>query len=209
AIPPQEIPMLPANTLAAISNVVALNLEPQTTMAILGAILAPVLPDAGHPRPRKRGRPRRKPQGRRRTRKKARPRVGAATNSQRSGGGPWRGPARGPTDAPRQGAARAPAANPGKSANAVAKIAGVNRGPVLRVRSELEAEGAQRPTPKPAAKPLTEPRQRAQRFLKDTLARGPKQVSDVEAAAEKAHVDPTALGQGRGGLGGGPMRRND
>ena len=39
--------MLPANTLAAISNVVALNLEPQTTMAVLGALLAPLLQSAG------------------------------------------------------------------------------------------------------------------------------------------------------------------
>jgi hypothetical protein len=42
---------------------------------------------------------------------------------------------------------------------------------------------------------------RAQRFLRDTLARGPKPVTDVEAAAEKAHVDPQTLAQARGDLG--------
>jgi hypothetical protein len=55
---------------------------------------------------------------------------------------------------------------------------------------------------KPAntAKP-TERRQRAQQFLKDTLAHGPKQVSAVEEAAEKAHIDAHALAQARADLG--------
>src|SRR6516165_9080638 len=42
---------------------------------------------------------------------------------------------------------------------------------------------------------------RARQFLKDALAAGPKRVSDVEAAAEKAHVDLTTLTQARGDLG--------
>ena len=46
-----------------------------------------------------------------------------------------------------------------------------------------------------------ERRERAQRFLKDTLAAGPKPVSMVEAAAAKAHVDPTSLEQARADLG--------
>src|SRR5262249_9926160 len=51
------------------------------------------------------------------------------------------------------------------------------------------------------AKPPTQRRQRAQRFLKDTLARGAKRVTDVEEAAEKARVDPDALAQARAELG--------
>jgi hypothetical protein len=39
-----------------------------------------------------------------------------------------------------------------------------------------------------------------QRFLKDALAGGPKPVSDIEAAASKAHVDSTALEQARADL---------
>jgi len=46
-----------------------------------------------------------------------------------------------------------------------------------------------------------ERRERAQRFLKDKLAGGPKPVTDIEAAASKAHVDPTALDQARADLG--------
>src|SRR5262249_19938387 len=41
----------------------------------------------------------------------------------------------------------------------------------------------------------------AQRFLKDALAHGPKQVSGVEDAAERAHIDEHTLGQARGDLG--------
>jgi hypothetical protein len=72
--------MLPANTLAAISNIVALNLESSITAAVLGAVLAPLLrssdPElsqlrAGRPRSKSRRAPRRK-------RKKSRPRVAAA-----------------------------------------------------------------------------------------------------------------------------------
>jgi len=118
--------MLPANTLAAISNVVALNLEPQTTMAILSAILAPVLPDAGKPQPRA-GRPRSKPRkAPQRKRKKARQRMAAAHAGE-------------PTDSQRQRAARALNANPSVSLTRVATIAGVSRSTVVNARSELEA----------------------------------------------------------------------
>jgi hypothetical protein len=47
----------------------------------------------------------------------------------------------------------------------------------------------------------TDRRARAQQFLRGELARGPRPVTDVEQAAEKAHVDPTALAQARGDLG--------
>jgi hypothetical protein len=169
--------MLPASTLAAISNVVALNLEPRTTMTVLGAILAPLLPDAKQ----RAGRPRSKSRkARRRKRKKAR----VAANAES-------------TDGPRQRAARALAANPGASLTAVAEIAGVSRGTVVNARDELAAE-ARKPTPK--TKP-SERRERAQRFLKDALAHGPRKVSDVEEAAAKAHLDSQVLEQARGDLG--------
>jgi len=86
----------------------------------------------------------------------------------------------------------------------------VSRSTVVNAARELAAEARRqarrearqaRATPKPAAKPLTEARARAQRFLRDMLAHGPKRVSDVEEAAEKAHVDLTALTQARGDLG--------
>jgi len=41
---------------------------------------------------------------------------------------------------------------------------------------------------------------RAQRFLKDALAQGPKPVTVIEEAATKSHVDPTALEQARADL---------
>src|SRR5262249_1422951 len=44
-------------------------------------------------------------------------------------------------------------------------------------------------------------RQRAQHFLREQLARGPKPASVVEEAAAKAHIDEQALGQARGDLG--------
>jgi hypothetical protein len=46
-----------------------------------------------------------------------------------------------------------------------------------------------------------ERRQRAQRFLRDALAHGPKRVSDVEEAAAKAHIETHALEQARADLG--------
>jgi hypothetical protein len=42
---------------------------------------------------------------------------------------------------------------------------------------------------------------RAQQFLKDELARGPKRVTDVEEAAAKAHLDVHVLEQARADLG--------
>jgi cell division protein FtsB len=47
----------------------------------------------------------------------------------------------------------------------------------------------------------TERRSRAQRFLKDALAQGPKEVQAVEAAATKARIDDVLLSQARADLG--------
>jgi hypothetical protein len=85
------------------------------------------------------------------------------------------------------------------------EIAKVSRSTVVHAREALDAEArkaarkAARETSKPAKS--TERRQRAQQFLREQLARGPKQASVVEDAAAKAHVDPQALEQARGDLG--------
>jgi hypothetical protein len=93
-------------------------------------------------------------------------------------------------------------ANPGATLTAVAEAAGVSRSTVVNARDELAAEARRKPraTAKPAKQP-TERRARAQQFLKDALAHGPRRVSEVEEAAAKAHVDLQTLEQARGDLG--------
>jgi hypothetical protein len=68
----------------------------------------------------------------------------------------------------------------------------------VKTRNEIEkaerkqARKSRETTPSILSKPA-ERRQRAQQFLREQLARGPKQASDVEEAAAKAHVDPQTL----------------
>ena len=75
----------------------------------------------------------------------------------------------------------------------------------MNARRELakEARKAARKETREPAKTVQPPdcRERAQRFLQDQLARGPKRATDVEEAASKAHVDPQALEQARTELG--------
>jgi hypothetical protein len=112
-----------------------------------------------------------------------------------------------PADGPRKRAIAALKANPDATLTDVAKLARCSHGTAINARNELAAKARkearkearkQRETSKPA-KP--ERRQRAQRFLLDALAHGPKQVSDLEEAAEKAHVDQHSLEQARADLG--------
>jgi hypothetical protein len=187
--------MLPAADLAEIlANLSALNLQPNTTTAVIGAILAPLLRSSYPGAPvsipairsgKKPGRPR----GPRRKRKRS-VRVAAAAES---------------TATPRQRALAALKTNPGVSLTRVAEIAGVSRSTVVNARDELGAEAhkqARKQAAKSALKPeTTERRARAQRFLQDALAHGPKPVSDIEAAAEKAHIELHTLQQARGALG--------
>ena len=76
----------------------------------------------------------------------------------------------------------------------------------MKTRNEIEkaerkqARKSRETTPSILSKPA-ERRQRAQQFLREQLARGPKQASAVEEAAAKAHIDEQALGQARGDLG--------
>src|SRR5262249_2849188 len=113
--------MLPASTLSAINNVVALHLEPHTTMKVLGAILAPVLSSElekekraggrGGPKPRRATRPRKKPKHQAARSRDARERAIAVLK-----------------------------ANRGASLTAVAKAAGVSHGTAMNARHELAAE---------------------------------------------------------------------
>src|SRR5262249_25358328 len=166
--------------------------------------------EGGHP-----GRGRRRGQGRGRRRKKSRPRVVAAGKHHVRLAG-RRAPSRRAAVAPepvsnetvagrnsqRQRATAALKANPGVSLTRVAEIAKCSRSTVSNAARELGVE-TRKPARKPSepSKPPTEARVRAQRFLKDALAHGPKPVTDVEAAAERAHVDLTTLAQARGDLG--------
>jgi phosphoglycolate phosphatase-like HAD superfamily hydrolase len=102
-----------------------------------------------------------------------------------------------PTEA-RDRALAALRANPDRAPTEIAKIAKVSRATVVNAREQLakEAHKAARST---TAKP--DRRHRAQRFLRDELADGPKCVTDVEEAAERAHVDLGSLEQARADLG--------
>jgi len=179
--------MLPAADLSEIlTNLAALNLQPNTAAAVLGAVLAPLLrssspapvlpvPPQRAARPRSSPRPRK----RRRAAREARERAIAELKT-----------------------------NPNATLAEVAKLAGVSHGTAINARKELAAEGrkqarkeARRKSHEKSKAAQPERRQRAQRFLKDALAHGPKQVSDVEEAAEKAHVDAHSLEQARGDLG--------
>src|SRR5262249_2145201 len=172
AIPPQEIAsMLPADIIAEITtNLAGLHLESNTTAQILAAVFAPLLRSSGSRDP--------DPVPKRRHKRAGRPRRKAKRQA------PRQKYTRAPTEA-RERARAALKANPGLSLTRVAKAAGVSRSTVVNARGDLAAEG-HKPTPKPA-KPPDERRQRAQRFLRDELAHGPKRVSDVEEAATKAH----------------------
>src|SRR5262249_50502703 len=188
---PQEIaPMLPASNLAEIlTNLAALNLQPNPAAAVLGAILAPLLrtaetpPTVLEPQPSRRRPSSKRARGGRRKRKYRRS---------------------APSEA-RDRALAALKADPAASTTDLVKLAKVSRSTVVHAREALDAEArkaarkAARETSKPAKS--TERRPRAQQFLREQLARGPKQASVVEDAAAKAHVDEQALGQARADLG--------
>jgi hypothetical protein len=191
----QEIaPMLPADTIAEITiNLAALNLQPSTAAQILAAVLAPLMrttetPPAGlepaGSKPTRRPRSSKRARGGRRKRKYRR---------------------HAPSEA-RDRALAALRANPNATPTEIAKLAKVSRSTAVHARKALDAEArkaarrSRKTTPSTISKPA-ERRQRAQRFLKDTLAQGPKPVTAVEEAAAKAHVDPTALEQARADLG--------
>jgi len=202
--------MLPAADLSEIlTNLAALNLQPNTAAQILAAVLAPLLRssemDPPEDLPRRRAeRPRVRP-WRAARHKKPKHRAAATPTVQNE---------HSDRDAPRRRAVAALKANPGASLTAVAKLAGVSRSTVVNAAADLaaaarkearkaarKAKSAATTSITPTMAKQTERRERAQRFLKDALAHGPKQVSAVEEAAAKAHVDPQALEQARTALG--------
>jgi primosomal protein N' len=192
--------MLPASELAEIvTNLVGLRLEPTTTAAVLGAVLPPLLrssdldPPEDLPRRRASRSRRAAPRARR---KKPKHQADDVQNEHSD------------RNAPRQRAIAALKANPDATLAAVAKIAKCSHGTAINARKELAAEArkqarkeARRKSHEKSKAAQPERRQRAQRFLRDALAHGPKQVSDVEEAAEKAHVDAHSLEQARAELG--------
>ena len=178
--------MLPASTFAEItSNLAALHLEPGTAAQILAAVFAPLLrgsdPDpvpkirAGRPRVKSRSAPRRKQKN-----AKRRPRSSAA----------------------RERARAAIAAYPDATLARVAKLAKCGYGTAVDARKDLAAENRKAARKKArqlreASKPANQPRERAQRFLRERLARGPQRIGDLEEAASKAHIDGRMLEQAR------------
>jgi len=80
---------------------------------------------------------------------------------------------------------------------------------LANARADLAKEARKSALKTPSRKPRENPtlakqperRARAQQFLRDELAHGPKRVSDVEEAAGKAHLDLHTLEQARTDLG--------
>jgi len=184
--------MLPAADLTEIlTNLAALNLQPNTAAQILAAVLAPLLRagdpvpggllTADKPSPKRRAAPHRRGRGSRRKRKYQR---------------------HAPSEA-RDRALAALKANPGATPTEIAKIAKVSRSTAVHARHEIEKEARKAARKSRATSTPAKPdrRQRAQQFLREQLARGPKPASVVEDAAAKAHIDEQALGQARADLG--------
>ena len=187
--------MLPASDLAEIlTNLAALNLQPNTAAAVLGAILAPLLrtaetpPAVLEPQPSRRRSSSKRARGGRRKRKYRRS---------------------APSEA-RDRALAALKADPDASTTDLAKLAKVSRSTVAKTRAEIEKEARKAARKSRATSTPAKPdrRQGAQHFLREQLARGAKPASDVEEAAVKAHVDPQALEQARGDLGIAASRAN-
>jgi lambda repressor-like predicted transcriptional regulator len=180
--------MLPASTFAEITtNIAALQLDHNTATAVLGAILAPLLraqteTQAGFVEMTKPSRLPRSNQRRKKAKRHAAARRRVKANPE-------------PRDAPRQRAIAALRDHPGATLTQVAKIAKVSRSTVHNAAARKPSRGTS------VLAKQDERRQRAQRFLRDELARGPKRVSDVEEAAGKAHIDVHTLQQARSDLG--------
>lgn len=186
--------MLPADTIAEITTAIAaLQLAPDTAAQILAAVFAPLMRLSGNPVPeaslpeRQRKHAGRRSRGGRRKRKYRRT---------------------APTEA-RQRALTALEANPDATVSAVAELAKVSRATVVKAAADLARESRRKPgakrkgarESKPTGDAKIERRERAQRFLRDALASGPRRVSDIEEAAAKAHVEHHTLEQARADLG--------
>jgi hypothetical protein len=192
--------MLPASDLTEIlANLNALNLQPTTAAQILAAVLAPLLRSAEAEAPvlprQHAERPRRRP---RRT-ARSKPRRPSPRKRRRY-------KRHAPTEA-RDRALAALRTNPDATPTEIAKIAKVSRSTAVIASKELAKEArkaARKDTRTEKRKTPRSPpdkRSRAAQFLRSELAAGPMQVSDIEDAAAKAHVDPQALEQARADVG--------
>jgi len=188
--------MLPASDLTEIlANLSALNLQPTAAAQILAAVLAPLLrnSDPDPPEdllPHKRAR--RQPQRPRRTRSRSALRQKRRYTRHHLGPGE-----------PRQRAIAALKENSDATNVEIAKRLKVSPSTIHHARRDLAKEArkeARKQARASAAAKPPDPRERAQQFLREQLARGPKQASAVEAAAEKAHVALSALEQARADL---------
>jgi hypothetical protein len=191
--------MLPAADLTEIlTNLAALNLNTDTAAQVIAAVLAPLLrspqPDVPAPLPVLRDkRPRSKPH-----RAVPRKRKKAAGRSA-------------PNMTGRARARAALQANPNATLTDVANAVGCSRATVANARADLAAQArkqARKPPEKEVMAKQSERRARAQQWLRQQLADGPQRVADIEAAAEKAHVDQIALERARADLGIVPSRAN-
>jgi DNA-binding MarR family transcriptional regulator len=188
--------LLPAAHLSEIlANVAALNLDTSVTAAIVNAVIMPLIRSGGKselskfetsdlPRRKRRAKPHKRSKVSRQKRKYRR-HVG-------------------PSEPREKAIAALKKAAPGTTPTEISRAIGVSRGTVVNASKQLAKE--ERKAARKAARRRTsyetpDRRQRAQRFLKGALADGPKGVSEVEDAAEKAHVDLTALEQARADLG--------
>jgi len=190
--------MLPASDLSEIlANLNALNLQPNTAAQILVAVLAPLL------RKSETGAERITPvMGRSPGRRRSKPRRSLLQKRN------YRRRHLGPSE-PRARAIEALKAKPDATNAEIGKKLQISPSTVFNARKQLakearkEARKAARRAARETSAPITPrvPRERAQRFLREQLARGAKPASAVEDAAEKAHVGLTALEQARGDLG--------
>jgi hypothetical protein len=175
--------MLPASDLSEIlANLSALNLQPNTTAAVLAAVLAPLM--KSQPATAKLAGPQRP--ARRKQRSKSR--VAVQTGE--------------PADSPRERAIAALRANPDAPLSTIARLARCARSTCVNARNDL-AKQARKPARKAARETATtaKPRERATQFLLDALARGAQPVSNIEELAAKAHIDQSALQKARTELG--------
>jgi Mn-dependent DtxR family transcriptional regulator len=192
--------MLPASDLSEILiNLAALNLQPNTAAQILAAVLAPLLR-----RSSERDAPAIAPEQRLRSpgRRRSKPRRSLLQKRK------YRRRHLGPSE-PRARAIEALKAKPDATNAEIGKKLQISPSTVFNARKQLgkEARKEARKAVREAAREtsttakLREPRERAQRFLREQLARGTKPASFVEDAAEKAHIDARALEQARTDLG--------
>jgi len=171
--------MLPADVIAEIiANLAAHNLQPSTATAVLGA-LAPLLRTTETPPPPALESPHKSFRGR-------------GCDARASGRGTPRGADIIASPPARCAIARSPRSKPTPTQTRRSSPSWPRSvAAPLPMPRVSEARKAARRAARETSAPVTPrvPRERAQRFLREQLARGAKPASAVEDAAEKAHVE--------------------